>query len=251
MRLNLANLMGVAMLVVLGLPGSGAYAQKQRTKAEPTPAPAATSAPSSRSEHMQVYSLARSYNDFRAAANALYYEITAQPDNMGLKDSLSVMFFAMGANLQAITVGNEVLAQQPENQRVLEIVAVSYQNIGAVKEALDHYERLYKLSESAYHLYQIAVIQYSLKRMFECEQSLQQLLNHPQADAQKVLITLEQNRQQEVVVKAAAYNVLGVLQREAGDLEKATKSFEQALALDKDFVLPKANLEDMQKAPKK
>lgn len=227
-------------------PTTGTTTAPATTTTEPAP----VTKPAGPSQHMKVYQMARQYSDFRMAANALYYELADQPDNMALKDSLCVMYFAMGANMQAIVLGNEILAKDANNQRILEVVSISYQNLGAAKEALEQYEKLYALSKSAYHLYQIATIQYTLQRTYECQMSLTQLINHPDAEKEQVAITIDRGRQQQVMVKAAAYNVMGVMQKEAGNLEAARTSFNQALAVQKDFVLPQANLQLMDQEAK-
>jgi tetratricopeptide (TPR) repeat protein len=243
------------LMLCLVVGTSAAFAQKNKgtttttpTATEPVKQPAAAPAPAAK--HMEVYRMAKSYADFNTAAVALHYQLAEDPTNMALKDSLAVMYFAMGANLQCIALGKELLEKDENNQRMLELVAISYQNIGALKESLESYEKLYKLSNSAFHLYQIATIQFTLKRTYECTLSLNQLINHPQSGTEKVSIAIDRGRQQEVILKAAAYNVLGVLQKENNGREEARKSFQMAKELDKEFLLPQANLMQMDEEDK-
>ncbi|MBX3101989.1 MAG: hypothetical protein KF690_05730 [Bacteroidetes bacterium] len=240
----------IVMGLLLGM--HPVFAQKKGTShviTSEAETPAVT-APKPEPKHMEVYRMAKSYADFNTAAVALYYQLAEEPHNMALKDSLAVMYFAMGANLQCIALGKEILEKDAQNQRIMELVAISYQNIGALKESLDNYEALFKLSNSAFHLYQIAVIQFSLKRTYECTLSLNQLINHPQATQEKISIAIDRSRQQQVLLKAAALNVLGVLQKENNAREEARKSFRASLEADKEFLLPQANLMQMDEEDK-
>src|SRR5690606_37866784 len=95
------------------------------------------------------------------------------------------------------------------------------------------------------HLYQVAVLQFQIQRYGECQASIQRLVNDPRAEQEKVLININQNTRQEVPLKAAALNVLGVMHLDQNDKEKAKQAFSQSLQVYPDFLLPKGNLEQM------
>ena len=70
----------------------------------------------------------------------------------------------------------EVFEKQPDNQRILEILATAEQSEGNEKDALSYYEQLYPKTKDLYHLYQIITIQYDLKRLAECNANIDLML---------------------------------------------------------------------------
>jgi hypothetical protein len=59
---------------------------------------------------------------------------------------------------------------------MLEMAAISKQSLGALKESLADYESLYKQKPDLYSLYQIATLQYQLKRYGESVISCDQII---------------------------------------------------------------------------
>jgi tetratricopeptide (TPR) repeat protein len=201
-------------------------------------------------KNLKMYNMALEYGDYGVAINTLYTILADNPNDMALKDSLASLYFNSRAYPQAILVAREILAKNPKDKKMLELTAISYQNIGGAKEALETYETLYKESQMVYHLYQIAVLQYQIRRFGECEASLARILKDPASANEKVVINVNRTERQEVPMHAAVYNVLGMLALEQSDEASAKKAFEKALSIDGEFVLPKGNLEAMEQMKK-
>jgi tetratricopeptide (TPR) repeat protein len=208
--------------------------------------------------NMSIYRLALKYGDANAARLALYMELAKTPTNLALKDSLATLYAISGASVQTNLVAKDILTKNPTDRKMLELLALSEQNLGRPKEALEAYEKLYPLSKNQYHLFQIATLQYNLKRLGECMISINAILESPESEKQKVNINMGQNQlgqpmQQEVPLRAAALNIRGVVMNDQKEKAAAKAAFEEALKLFPDFVLAKNNLADMQKeaAPKK
>jgi tetratricopeptide (TPR) repeat protein len=198
------------------------------------------------SKHWQVYQLAIKNGDYQTAVTALYYEMAENPNKKELRDTLAAVYFAIRAFPQCLTVVTELLQERPNDQRLLEVSALCLQAFGSLeglKRSLEQYEKLYGLSKSVYHLYQIATLQYNLKRSGECGLSVEQLLKSPDIDKEKVSISAGQNQTQEVSMRAAALNIRGVLLLEAKNIEGAKQNFKEALKLEPNFILAKGNLE--------
>jgi len=155
------------------------------------------------------------------------------------------LYFNAGAYVQTILLGKEIMEQKPDNKEVLELVAVSEQNLGAQKEALEHYEQLYQLTQSPFHLYQIASLQYSLKRYGECEMSVNRILADPAAGEEMVGITIGKGQTQKVPLKAAAYNMKGVIAMDLSKNDIAKNNFEEALEIFPEFQLASLNLKSL------
>ena len=199
-------------------------------------------------QNAEKYSLARRYGDVNVAVAVLYDEIAAQRGNLDLKDSLASLYFQSRAYGQALRIAEEVLLVRTTDSRLLELSAICRQNLGLIKEALANYEDLYLRTQSLYHLYQVAVLQYQLARLGECTASLNTLIRHPKAEEEVVFVPVNQQQGQNIKVKAAALNILGVLQRDQKSLDQAKQSFEAALKLEPEFLLAKNNLAEVTKA---
>lgn len=182
------------------------------------------------------------YNDLPTALSATHALLVLAP-SAGLKDTLAVLYFEGKMFLQAIAVSSEILKDNPEHRGMLEVLCISQQSIGLIKEALDNYEKLYKITKSLSHLYQIATLQYALKRYGECEMSIAQIVNDANSEKEKVNVIVSNQGSQDVVIKSAALNILGVIAMEQNQNDKAKKFFEESLKFDNAFILPKANLE--------
>lgn len=194
----------------------------------------------------RVYKTALKNYDLQAATIALYNMQALKPERTDLNDSLALLYFAGERYAQAYIIGEEILKTNPKRSDILELVAVSKQNLGLIKEALADYEKLYSNEKSVYYLYQTATLQYQLKRYGECVASIDQILASADADKQKVTIRLQQGSQ-EVPMKAAAYNVKGICATELNQEEAARQNFSKALELFPDFALAKGNLDMINK----
>ncbi|HWB64579.1 MAG TPA: hypothetical protein VG603_13780 [Chitinophagales bacterium] len=195
---------------------------------------------------MRVYRSALKNYDLQAATIALYNMQAIKPERTDLNDSLALLYFAGERYAQAYLIGEEIVKNDPKRKDMLELVAVSKQNLGLIKESLDDYQKLYDMDKSMYYLYQMATLQYQLKRYGECVASLDQIIGSPDADKQKVSIHM-QGGSQEVAMKAAAYNVKGICAMEMNQKDAAKENFSRALQVDPEFALAKGNLSALEK----
>lgn len=197
----------------------------------------------------KVFRDALKFGDLVVAKSALYEMIALKPAEKTLKDSLALVYINLGQPQQAILLTRDILAENPANLGMLEVKAIAQQSIGMAKEALTDYETLFSKQKNVFHLYQIATLQYDLKRMAECNASVDQLLNSSDSDKKEMAIGVGGNRgeQQKVFLKAAALNIKGVLAMDLNELAIAKTCFDEALKLNSDFVLAKNNAEFLQK----
>jgi tetratricopeptide (TPR) repeat protein len=195
---------------------------------------------------MRVYKSALKNYDLQTATIALYNMQALKPERTDLNDSLAIIYFTSEKYAQAYFVANAIVTADPKRNDMLEMVAVSQQNLGMIKESLASYEKLYAAGKSVYYLYEMGILQYQLKRFGECIASLDQILASADADKQKVNIRGQQSSQ-DVPMKAAAYNVKGICALEVNQPDAAKENFNKALQLFPDFVAAKGNLETLEK----
>lgn len=200
--------------------------------------------------YKKVYKQSLAYGDYIAAANAIYDQWVENPaDSLSYKDTLANLYFIRGQFYQTIALGKDILKKNPDDLRMQELVGASDQNVNNLKEALDYYQKIYNKTHDLFHLYQIASLQFGLARVGECNQTIDQILADTGSVHQKIQITVGQGQQQAVPYKAAALNIRGVIAKGLSQNDVAKKAFQDALAVDPDFVLAKGNLADLSKTP--
>ena len=236
------------IIVIMVLTTMLANAQQKGNSVTP---PSAKSASKGSSEaEVKIYELALRYGDSEVARNAMYSLMVKHPDSLNYLDTLARLYFSGGNYVQCALTSKDYLSKDSSNLFVREMYAISLSSLNKSKESLEQYELLFANTKSSYHAYQIAVLQYMLKRFGECETTCAIILNDPKAGEQKVAVSADQNNSQQVPLKAAAYNIRGVMFKELNRPEEAMKSFDEALKIFPDFALAKANIEVM-KNPKK
>lgn len=193
------------------------------------------------STQQRIYQQGLQYNDLAVATQALHTMIALQPENTSLRDTLARLYFQRGAWPQCIFVTDEVLAENPNDPAMLELRAVSKQTIGMPKEALADFETLYGITKNVYHLYEVATLQFSMRRFGECEASVTALLEKEEIKEKTMVIGSNDGRQ-EVPFPAACLNLRGVLDMEQGKKETARTFFNAALKVMPTFELAKNNL---------
>jgi tetratricopeptide (TPR) repeat protein len=198
-------------------------------------------------DEVKIYQMALSFSDYEVAKNAMFSLIAKNPSRIDYLDSLARIYFSMNAYPQALAAAEIVLKNQPDNMQMLELTAICQGAMKNEKEALASYEKLYAKSKSIYHLYQIAVLQYSLQRYGECGTSVETIIADKNSATEKIQISVDEQNTQNVPLLAAAYNLRGVLAKELKENDKAKEFFNEALKAYPDFQLAKNNLEMMNK----
>jgi tetratricopeptide (TPR) repeat protein len=198
---------------------------------------------------IKVYQRAVLFSDYDVAKNALYSLITKYPDRLDYLDSLARLYFSINAFPQAILASQIVLEKQPDNMALIELTAVSYNSMGQPKEALENYEKVYAVSKNIQHAYQLAVLQYTMKRYGECETMIKTILENPKSKEETLSLNDQSGSQQQVPLAAATYNLKGVMNKDLNKADQAKADFEESLKIYPDFTLAKNNLEAMKAPP--
>jgi len=122
--------------------------------------------------------------------------------------------------------------------------------MGEPDSAIRRYEQVEPKTKRPYHLYKLAVCQYQLKRVGECESTIRAILSDTTSKKTGVAFTGMDGSQQAVSIAAAASNLAGVLRMDAKNYAEAKKLFEQALVLMPNFAGAKENLAAVERAMK-
>lgn len=190
----------------------------------------------------EIYNKGIKYNDLGVSKDALFRLIALDPNDVSLLDSLAYLYFENAKYISSIMVCKDILAKNPNSLAAMEMSAVSLQNLGLKEKALEEYETLYLKNNDINTLYQIAFLQFDLKRYNESKTSVNIILENKTLDSLKVVHGTSQKTQQEVPMKASVLNLKGLIDFESGNKEEAKKYFEEALKLAPEFEHPKENL---------
>lgn len=244
----------ILLSFLIGMSLQGVFAQKKKpepTKTIETPAKTVETVSNTPKKDtidydLRVYANSISIGDYNTAIMAMHYKY-AKDSNIKWLDTLSKLYYTGGNSRAAILTGELVIKRQPNNITILELLAVSYDNLNDKKTALTYYEKLVEKTQKPYFSYQCAVQEFALGRVSECELNLKKTMAHPECEKEKINMVVSQNQTQMVVLKAACLNLLGFLQMKLNKNEEAKKSFEDALKISPDFALAKGNLEYLTK----
>ena len=195
---------------------------------------------------LKIYQSAIKYNDYNTAINALYEAQVLKPNRTDLRDTLCMVYFSAERYVQAYLLSQDILKATPENTTILEISATSKNILGLGKEALEDFEKLQKAKPQLYFQYQIATLQYQLKRIGECLVTLDKIITNENSATESVSISLGNNQSQKVPVKAAALNIKGIIALDLSKPEEAKNLFNDALKVFPEFALAKGNLQSVE-----
>ncbi len=192
------------------------------------------------------------YADYQTAITKLYDVIEKDGPESTYIDSLAYLYFSTGRFASCALVSKELLEKNPEKTNILELQAVSLSKLGSTIEAIDAYQKLVAKTNNINHYYELALLQYSIKRLAEAAASIKQAESLKAGENDFVNIALDKNQVQKVPLMAAIYNLHGLI---AYDLDKTNtetpkKAFQKAVELFPDFVLAKNNLKAMDQEKK-
>ena len=189
-----------------------------------------------------VYSMAKKYGDEDMAKVALYNILAQAPSNVAILDSLALMYFEKQNFSSAALVTQDILAINPNDMLAIEIAATSFDNLGVKERAIDYYEKLYLGNQSLGLLYQIAFMQFELKRFIEANTNIDQIMNNSEALNVKLYFSKSQTETQEIPLLAAMHRLKAMMALENGNKEEASAQFNKALEISPDFEVVRIQL---------
>ena len=190
-----------------------------------------------------IYSEALKNYDLDVAKNALYHIIKLEGESSTYVDSLAYVYFNQKNYLSCLQVSNKIL-KKGEKLNVLEMKAVSLENLNAPKEAISSYEKIFAQKKTPLTAYKLANLQHEIKRTAEAFSTLRaaEKMKFPEKGA----ITFpgpKKGQVQNVPFKAAYYNLLAMVSYDLHSYDMAIKYFDEALKVYPKFFVAKQNKE--------
>jgi len=198
-------------------------------------------------KNMAIHQLAMQFNDLPVARMALYNLLFFSNNQSAILDSLAFMYYNSNQMPSVALVTKENLKINPDNQQALELGAIALNQLGAKDLALDNYEKLFLKNNDSRTLYQVAFMQFELKRFTESKTSTDILLKRTDIDELKMRFNKLDKTQQEVSMRAALLNLKGLLVQNDGDDQKAKELFLEALKVAPGFEQAQLNLSEIGK----
>ncbi len=194
--------------------------------------------------YQKTYQQALQYNDINVAINSLQNIMAETPgnDKFLLKDTLSMLYFASKNYYSALLLAKEVYHSTPSNVNARARAGECNQNLGETKDAITDYEIVAPVLKNPYYYYQLAVCQYGLKRITECETNINKVLIDTNSNKIGVSFILPNGNEQQVPVSAAVLNMRAVMRMDAKNYTDAKKYLENALQIFPEFEGARQNL---------
>jgi tetratricopeptide (TPR) repeat protein len=171
----------------------------------------------------------------------MYHIVALEGATSTYKDSLAITYFNVGNYVSSHLLAKELLVTKPESLQLLEINAASLQNLNATKEAIDAYEVLFAKTKNMAHGYQLAILQFGIKRLAEAQATINQTLLCEPIEKAYVQMAVDKTKNQNVPLQAAAYNLQGLIAFELKDNTAASTAFNEALKIMPEFALATQN----------
>lgn len=193
-----------------------------------------------------TYQLAQKYNDQEATKQALLDLMVLNGRDTTVLRSLAEFYYNNRRYTSSALVALDYLEKYPNNMIATEIVALSYEQLRLYDKAIEFYQPMWLMTENINILYQIAYLQYSLKRYTESLNNLQIVDSKVKAE-DKVQLNASNGQVQEIPFKAAILNLRGLIAVGEGKNDDAKALFGQALQLAPDFEAAKTSLDELNK----
>ncbi len=216
------------------------------TPASATAKPAANTASSERlAYNTRIYKEAAANGDDYVALNATYAMMADDTANTKkYLDTISAIYVRLNMVGPAMKVADKILANDPDNEKMLDLRANAQMSMGNTNEAMNINRKLYEKDKKLKYLFQIASVQLSSRNFKDLEATLAQIDKHPDIDKDSLDVPTDVPGQiQKVPSRAAVAYVRGVVAGEKQNFAESKKKFKQAVSIYPKFNMAQKYLE--------
>ncbi len=216
-----------------------AYAQSPKTGASPTT--------QAHTIHKQTYELAKKRGDAMTAIVSLNY-LLASGGPASYADTLAQWYLYSEQYAQAKLLAEDLLTKRPQDETLLSIKGTCLRALNQATEASEVYGKLFQMTRNYLYGVELVQLQWSLKRLLECQQTAQSLRALSYKPDQTLRVPTPDNKDQEpVAVPAFAWYMEGISYLGGNQTEKAKEAFQKALAITSQFSLATFQLAEIEK----
>ncbi|MCB0484892.1 MAG: hypothetical protein KDC47_01730 [Flavobacteriaceae bacterium] len=183
------------------------------------------------------------YADSEIAVNSMYNIIAKEGENSTYKDSLAYLYFNSRKYSSCFMVCSDILTKDSNKQDILEMQAISLENLMALEKAAQVYAKLVTKSNNNYHAYKLANIYYVLKNYDQALMAIKKAEELKDTGEVKISYAINKNYSQQVALTSAIAFTRGLIEAAQEKNDAAISSFQKAVNIQSDFALAKDNLE--------
>lgn len=187
--------------------------------------------------------------DYATAAFAYNSLLLNDTNNLEWKDSLARIYIHSGNYEGGVRLGEQVLAKQPNNLKLLELVGIGNGRLNRVDKAIANFNALFVSSQDYTYLYKIAGMCFDNEKFNEAD-SLADIMIAKADTSKRITVQLPSGQDQSVPIVAACYNMKGAILAELADrtgnvehIKNAIPYFQKALKMYPEFSFPRLYLE--------
>jgi len=163
-------------------------------------------------------------------------------------DTLAQWYVYSQQYAQAKLLSDELLLKRPQDEALLSIQGTSLRALNQVTEAAEVYNKLFQMTRNYLYGVELVQLQWSLKRLLECQQTAQALRSLTYKPEQTLRVPTPDNKDQEpVAVPAFTWYMEGLSHLGANQTEKAKEAFQKALSVTSQFSLATFQLAEIEK----
>ncbi len=195
--------------------------------------------------NLRVYQQSAGIADYTTAISAVHYLIASDPAKYASwVDTLSLLYLQSGAYRQSYIIAQQLLTNKGYTDLRMEIKAISAKSLQQPVEAIDAYSTLYNKTAKTVYGFEELQLEYGIRRIAESIATGNKLLQSlPVNDSSKVtVVKLDGKTAQQVSLRAAVENIIGLAYIDVKDKDNAVISFNAALKENPDFEQAKNNL---------
>ncbi len=193
----------------------------------------------------QVVEMAKRVGDPAVVKQGFYRIVAIEGENSTYKDSLAYVYFSARQYGPSFLMADEVIKRDPDHLEMMEIKAASLESLGAIDKSAEAYDQLFARSNNNFHGYNLAKLQFSLKKYEEAYKTIQEVEKLNDTGKYKITFSINANHVQQVELLAAIPYLKGLIEEELQKKPEAKVSYEKALKIQPDFVFAKERLEGL------
>lgn len=163
-------------------------------------------------------------------------------------DSLARIYLAQGNYDAALKFGQKVLKQQPDYQKMIELVGLSHEALGNMEEAIQKFASLFLRTGQLKYQYEIGKIELGRQNYVAADSVLNFITNDTSGDKSTVDMQSASGKVSKIATTAAANYLQGVLLVEREQKFKlGAKKMRAALAIEPNFELAIQYLQELER----
>ncbi|MFN4086047.1 MAG: tetratricopeptide repeat protein [Spirosomataceae bacterium] len=197
--------------------------------------------------HENTYRLAKKRGDAYTAIVSLNY-LLASGGPTNYADTLAQWYMYSENYVQASLLTDELLLLRPQDESLLSIKATSLRALNKIAESAEVYNKLFQMTKNYLYGVELVQLQWTLKRLLECQQTAQSLRTLTYKPEQTLRVPTPDNKSQETIgVSAFAWYMEGLSYLGENQTDKAKDAFQKALSITSPFSLATFQLTEIEK----